>query len=218
MLVCTFVLCSQTSPLHLKPYKIDYDLKEQHNVHPMKCTLTQFHSRTESNISVVISIPPKLRSMNLASCNLRPLLYSRFIYPQYQDSDLVIIQTLDPGSYLRWPYMTTKTWYIPIIPLDQPTTLLRHLCINSPFKLRRGLGFVPTSHFSLSVEKIYYNFLQQYYCTCTTHSIPLIVLILFTYYILVLFFVYMPATLCSTKFGICQLFGDKAFPNMSSLA
>ena len=100
--------------------------------------------------------------------------------------------------------MTTKTWYIPIIPLDQPTTLLRHLCINSPFKLRRGLGFVPTSHFSLSVEKIYYNFLQQYYCTCTTHSIPLIVLILFTYYILVLFFVYMPATLCGTKF-VCLL-------------
>ena len=41
--------------------------------------------------------------MNLASINLRPLLYSRFIYPQYQDSDLVIIQTLDPESYLLSP-------------------------------------------------------------------------------------------------------------------
>jgi len=100
----------------------------------------------------MIFIPPKLLSMNLASINLRPLLYSRFIYPQYQDSDLVIIQTLDPASYLRWPYMTTKAWYIPTIPLDQPTTSLRHLlCINSPFKLRRRLGFVPTSHFSLSI-------------------------------------------------------------------
>ena len=162
MFVCTFVLCWRTSPVYLKPYIIDYDLKEQHNVHPMKCTLTQFHSKTESNISLVIFIPPKLRSMNLASSNLRPLLYSRSIYPQYQDSDLVIIQTLGPASYLRWPYMTTKTWYIPTIPLDQPTTSLRHLCINSPLKLRRGLGFVPTSHFSLSSEKILYNFLQHW--------------------------------------------------------
>ena len=61
--------------------------------------------------------------------------------------------------------MTTKAWYIPTIPLDQPTTSLRHLlCINSPFKLRRRLGFVPTSHFSLSIDKIHYNFLQ--------HNIP----------------------------------------------
>ena len=124
--------------------------------------LTQFHSKTKSNISLMIFIPPKLLSMNLASINLRPLLYSRFIYPQYQDSDLVIIQTLDPASYLRWPYMTTKAWYIPTIPLDQPTTSLRHLlCINSPFKLRRRLGFVPTSHLSLSIDKIHYNFLQH---------------------------------------------------------
>ena len=123
--------------------------------------LTQFHSKTKSNISLMIFIPPKLLSMNLASINRRPLLNSRFIYPQYQDSDLVIIQTLDPASYLRWQYMTTKTWYIPTIPLDQPATSLRHLCIDSPFKLRRRLGFVPTSHFSLSINKIHYNFLQH---------------------------------------------------------
>ena len=156
MFVCTFVLCWRTSLLYPKPYIIDYDLKEQHNVHPMKCTLTQFHSRTESNISVVISIPPKLRSMNLASCNLRPLLYSRFIYPQYQDSDLVIIQTLDPASYLRWPYMTTKAWYIPTVSLDQSTASFRHIFhFYSPFKLRRRLGSVPTFLFSLSFDKIH---------------------------------------------------------------
>ena len=150
------------------PYIIDCDLKGQYNVHPIYCTssdllyLTQFHSKTKSNISLMIFIPLKLLSMNLASINLRPLLYSRFIYPQYQDSDLVIIQTLDPASYLRWPYMTTKAWYIPTIPLDQSTTSLRHLlCINSSFKLRHRLGFVPTSHFSLSIDKFHHNFLQH---------------------------------------------------------
>ena len=101
MFVCTFELGYRRSLLYPKLYIIDGDLQGQHNVHPTKCTLTQFHSKTESNIALMIFIPPKLLSMNLASINLRPLLYSRFVYPQYQDSDLAIIQTLDPASYPR---------------------------------------------------------------------------------------------------------------------
>ena len=57
----------------------------------------------------------------------------------------------------------TKTWYIPTIPLDQPPTSFRHLFrVNSPFKLRRRLGFVPASPFSFLIDKIHYNFWQQY--------------------------------------------------------
>ena len=125
--------------------------------------LTQFHSKTKSNISLMILIPHNLRSTNLSSSSLWPLLYSRFVFSQYQDSNLVLIQTLNSASYLRWTWMTTKTWSIPTVSLDQSTTSLRHLlCINSPFKLRRRLGFVPTSHFSLSIDKIHYNFLQHW--------------------------------------------------------
>ena len=46
------------------------------------------------------------------------------------------------------------------ISLDQPTTSFRHLFhVYSPLNLRRHLGFVPTSPFSLSIDKIHYQLL-----------------------------------------------------------
>ena len=54
--------------------------------------------------------------------------------------------------------MTTKTWYISTISLDQPTTSFRHLFpVYSPLNLRRRLGFVPTYLFSLLIDKINYQ-------------------------------------------------------------
>ena len=59
--------------------------------------------------------------------------------------------------------------------MDQPTTSLHLLYINSPFKLRRRFGFVPTSHFSLSIDKIHYNFLQHHLLSSPLYYLSLLV-------------------------------------------
>ena len=117
--------------------------------------LTQFHSKTKSTISLMIFIPHNLRSTNLPLA-VSDHSYTRFVFSQYQDSNLVLIQTLNSTSYLRWTWTTTKTWYIPTVSLDQSTSSFRHIFhFYSPFKLRRRLGSVPTFLFSFSFDKIH---------------------------------------------------------------